>query len=242
MVITSIRYTRALESTKRKATRNHSFVVVPALLRVTLSLLLFPLMLKVSPLKQMKTVLLSIRECPASKPFMVTKEDSPITIMIGNRLTDMTHDTRKEARSGKLRTLLEDFFSWAKEEYGVSLHETHYGKALEYALKEETKVMRVFEDGRLELENNLAERTVKPFVIGRKDWLFANTPHGVEASCILYSIVQTAIMNGLIPFEYIKYLLETMPGKALTNDLIESLLPWSETIPEYVRVPPKRDE
>ena len=159
-----------------------------------------------------------------------------------NRLTDLAPENRKEARNGKLRDLLEDFFSWAKEEYGVSLHETHYGKALEYALKEETKVMRVFEDGRLELENNLAERTVKPFVIGRKNWLFADTPHGAEASCILYSVVQTAIMNGLIPFEYIKYLLETMPGKALTDDFIESLLPWSKTIPEYVKVPENREE
>lgn len=102
--------------------------------------------------------------------------------------------------------------------------------------------MRVFEDGRLEVENNLAERTVKPFVIGRKNWLFADTQHGAEASCILYSIVQTAIMNGLIPFEYIKYLFETKLGKALTDDFIESLLPRSKTIPEYVKAPENREK
>ena len=72
--------------------------------------------------------------------------------------------------------------------------------------------MRVFEDGRLELENNTAEQAVKPFVIGRKNWMFAQTPQGAEASCIIYSIVETAKRNNLIPYEYMKYLLEQMPG------------------------------
>ena len=150
----------------------------------------------------------------------------------------LVHVRRKFADALKLlKPLLEDFFAWVKTEYDISLHETHYGRALEYAIKEEKKVMRVLEDGRLELDNNLAERTVKLFVIGRKNWLFADTPQGAEASCIIYSIVQTAIMNHLIPFEYIKYLLEQMPGKALTDKFIETLLPWSGQLPEYVKAP-----
>ena len=71
--------------------------------------------------------------------------------------------------------------------------------------------MNAFLDGRLELNNNLAERTVKPFVIGRKNWLFSNTPAGADASCILYSIIETAKMNELIPYEYIKYVLDEIP-------------------------------
>ena len=150
----------------------------------------------------------------------------------------LVHVRRKFADALKLlKPLLEDFFAWVKTEYDIYLHETHYGRALEYAIKEEKKVMRVLEDGRLELDNNLVERTVKPFVIGRKNWLFADTPQGAEASCIIYSIVQTAIMNHLIPFEYIKYLLEQMPGKGLTDKFIETLLPWSGQLPEYVKVP-----
>ena len=95
----------------------------------------------------------------------------------------------------------------------------------------------VFEDDRLELDNSFAERTVKPFVIGRKNWLFSDTPRGAKASCTLYSIVQTALQNGLIPFEYMKYLLEEMPGKALKDSFLDSLLPWSDTIPDYAKAP-----
>ena len=166
-----------------------------------------------------------------------------------NLLSNLSIDERKQARihgdltlppderRKSLHELLCDFFAWVKSEYDESLHETRYGKALKYAIQEEEKVMRVFEDGRLELDNSLAERTVKPFVIGRKNWLFSDTPRGAKASCTLYSIVQTALQNGLIPFEYMKYLLEEMPGKALKDSFLDSLLPWSDTIPDYVKAP-----
>lgn len=98
--------------------------------------------------------------------------------------------------------------------------------------------MNVFLDGRLELTNNMAERTVNPFVIGRKNWLFSNTPAGAGTSCILYSIVETAKLNDLIPFEYIKYVLEQYPKeREATKEEIENLLPWSKTIPDYVKNP-----
>ena len=161
---------------------------------------------------------------------------------LDNLTNGMAPEERKKEREKDLKKELEAFFAWVKAEYDISLHKTHYGAALEYAMNEEEKVMRVFEDGRLELDNSLAERTVKPFVIGRKNWLFAETPKGANASCILYSIVQTAIINGLIPFEYIKYLLEVMPGKKFTDEFIETLLPWSETIPEHVKTPENRKE
>ena len=74
--------------------------------------------------------------------------------------------------------------------------------------------------------------------IGRKNWLFSNTPAGADASCILYSIVETAKMNNLIPFEYIKYVLEQHPKeRPATDEEIEKLLPWSKTIPDYVKNP-----
>ena len=169
-----------------------------------------------------------------------------------NKLNSLTADERKYARiygnthvpaderEASLYDKLTSFFAWIKSEYDESLHATHYGKALQYAIDEEEKVMRVFEDGRLELDNSLAERTVKPFVIGRKNWLFSDTPQGADASCILYSIVQTALGNNLIPFEYIKYLLEEMPGKALTDNFLDSLLPWSPSIPQYVKAPTEK--
>jgi len=90
-------------------------------------------------------------------------------------------------------------------------------------------------DGRLELSNNRAERSVKPFVIGRKNWLFATTQDGARASSIVYSIVETAKENGLRPFQYIQYLLETLPNSTTGN--LEVLLPWSDKLPPECYLP-----
>jgi len=75
---------------------------------------------------------------------------------------------------------------------------------------------------------------VKPFVQGRKLWLFSNTPDGAEASSVMYSIIETAKENGLHPFHYVKFLLETLSHS--TTDNTEALLPWSETLPDWCRV------
>jgi hypothetical protein len=102
-----------------------------------------------------------------------------------------------------------------------------------------SSLAKVLLDECLELDNNLDERTVKPFVIGRKNWLFSNTPGGAAASCVQYSIVQTAIMNGLIPFEYLKYLLEEMPKieNPCDYEQLDQLLPWSESKRSIVGTP-----
>ena len=154
-----------------------------------------------------------------------------------NKLKDMPVEERQKERQGELKILLDDFFAWVKNEYDISLPKIHYGLALNYAPEQKDKVMRVLEDGRLELENNKAERAVKPFVIGRKNRLFSNTPAGADASCILYGIVETAKLNGLIPFEYLKHVMETMRGQKITEALIDELLPWSESIPEHIKIP-----
>ena len=78
---------------------------------------------------------------------------------------------------------------------------------------------------RLNLRNNRAERAVKPFVIGRKNWLFSNTASGAKASAILYSIIETAKANGLNPVKYVEHLLTEIP-KRDANDLLEDLMPW----------------
>lgn len=156
---------------------------------------------------------------------------------IDNKFNEMPPAERKEARLKHLKPALEDFFAWVKTESEISLPKSKYGLALEYALKQKDKAMRVLEDGRLELDNNLAERTVKPFVIGRKNWLFSQSPQGANASCIIYSIVETAKLNNLIPYEYLKYLLEQMPGLKLNDENLQSLMPWSKQLPAYIKNP-----
>ncbi|AEJ43717.1 transposase IS66 [Alicyclobacillus acidocaldarius subsp. acidocaldarius Tc-4-1] len=107
---------------------------------------------------------------------------------------------------------------------------------MSYCLKQWPKLVRYMEDGHLEIDNNRCERSLKPFVIGRKNWLFANTPRGARASAIAYSIVETAKENGLNPFAYLEYLFEKLPNMD-TDDktAMAALLPWSETLPAHIR-------
>lgn len=151
---------------------------------------------------------------------------------------NLSPEERKFKRKEHLKPLLDDFFAWIKKESELALPESHYGKAVEYALNQKEKVERVLLDGRLELHNNMAERCVKPFVIGRKNWLFSNTPMGAEASCILYSIIETAKLNDCNPYEYLKYVLETLSQKyQITRDDLRELLPWSSNLPDHVKNP-----
>jgi len=88
------------------------------------------------------------------------------------------------------------------------------------------------QDGRLELGNNRSERSIKPFVIGRKNWLFANTPRGARASAITYNIIETAKENGLNPFQYLSYLFEKLPNlDPEDSNALDQLLPWSNSLP-----------
>ncbi len=82
------------------------------------------------------------------------------------------------------------------------------GQAIAYSLNQWEKLTAFLKDGRLEIDNNRSERSNKPFVIGRKNWLFANTPRGAKASASIYSIIETAKENGLHPFKYLMHLFE----------------------------------
>lgn len=75
------------------------------------------------------------------------------------------------------------------------------------------------------IDNNRAERAVKPFVIGRKNWLFSSTASGAKASAILYSIIETAKTNGLNPVKYVENFLTEIP-KRTADDALEDLMPW----------------
>ena len=97
--------------------------------------------------------------------------------------------------------------------------------------------MVFLKDGRLELDNNRGERSIKPFVIGRKAWLFASSPKGAKASAIIYSIVETAKENQLDPLKYLTYVLEQLPLIDLTDEAaLDALMPWSDAIPTNCHV------
>lgn len=87
-------------------------------------------------------------------------------------------------------------------------------------------------DGRCSISNNIAENSIRPFCVGRKNWLFADTPKGAEASAAVYSIIETAKENGLNVYTYLEYLLMYMPDTDYHNypEDLELLMPWSETV------------
>ena len=112
-------------------------------------------------------------------------------------------------------------------------------KAVNYSLNNKKELEGFLADGRLELTNNRAERAVKPFVIARKNFLFSDTSKGAEASALCFSIIESAKLNNLDVYGYLIYLLSELPkfGKEPNKEQLIKLLPWSETIPEYCRIP-----
>lgn len=111
------------------------------------------------------------------------------------------------------------------------------GDAAGYALSQKKYLENIYLDGRVEITNNRAERSVKPFVMGRKAWLFSNTPAGAKASSVMYSIIETAKENGLHPYRYLEFLLTILPSATIST--LDALLRWSEVLPDEVRAPVK---
>lgn len=101
---------------------------------------------------------------------------------------------------------------------------TAIGKALNYLNNERDKLVRYLDDGRLEVDNNGAENAIRPFVIGRKNWLFSASVKGVKASANLYSLIETVKVNGLEPYVYLRHLFTELPKANIVED-IERLLP-----------------
>lgn len=146
-------------------------------------------------------------------------------------------------RLEKTKPILQDFLSWLKTKEKQVLPKTSLGKAINYCLNQWDKLTAFMLDGRLEISNNRAERAIKPFVIGRKNFLFSKSPKGAQASAITYSIIETAKANNLNPFYYLTYLFEKLPNIDLENiNELDQLLPWSDSIPENCKVPNKEQD
>ena len=152
-------------------------------------------------------------------------------------LQELTPEKRYEARIKHSRPVLDAFLAWLKEQATQALPKSAFGKAVNYCLNQWSKLEAFMQDGRLEISSNRGERSVKPVVIGRKNFLFCNTSRGAKASAIIYSIVETAKENGLNPYEYLKHLFTTLPNIDVTNmAVIDELLPYSTSLPASCRV------
>jgi hypothetical protein len=147
----------------------------------------------------------------------------------------LTPEERYRKRLAQSKPISDEYFAWV-ENLGA-LPKSPLAEPMTYSLSQRKFLEHVYLDGRAELSNNRCEQSVKPFVMGRKAWLFSNTPAGAAASSVLYSVIETAKLNGLHPFQYMKFLLEALPNSTTVN--LEDLLPWSPSLPLECRVPVK---
>jgi len=158
---------------------------------------------------------------------------------IERELKDASPEERHAVRMERSKPILEAYLAWLQKQRSRTLPKSLLGQAIAYSLNQWDKLTAFLKDGRLELDNNRSERSIKPFVIGRKNWLFANTPRGAKASATIYSVIETAKENGLNPFQYLKYLFEQLPQLPDPKDpeALDRLLPWSSSLPLTCRAP-----
>ena len=148
-------------------------------------------------------------------------------------LRELPPEERYSQRLQRSKPVMDALLAWASTNKAAP--KSALGKALYYLKEQWPYLIRVLEDGRLELSNNLAERSIKPFVIGRKNFLFANTPRGAQGSAVVYSMIETAKANGLDPYRYLTWVLRTAPGMGHGSpDWAAKLLP--EYAPDACRV------
>ena len=119
---------------------------------------------------------------------------------------------------------MNEFKSWLDAKKQITPPKGLLGKAIQYTLNNWDKLIVYIEDGRLKPDNNDAENAIRPFVIGRKNWLFAGHPNGAEAGATFFSLVETAKANGIEPYSYLRYIFEKLP-LAKTDQDYKNLLP-----------------
>ena len=134
-------------------------------------------------------------------------------------------DQRYQMRQQQARPIIKQIKVWLDKSLLHVPPKTALGKALVYLHNQWERLIGYLDDGRYPIDNNLAENAIRPFVVGRKNWLFANSQAGAKASANLYSLIQTAKANGLNPYEYLKQVFRELPN-AENVEAIEVLLPW----------------
>ena len=173
-----------------------------------------------------------------SNAYLVMKQIQAIYREEG-KLQDLTTEERLQQRQVVIKPLVDALFAYLKKTHIEVSSKSKLGDAYGYTLNQE-KYLRVFlEDGEVPIDNNAAERAIRGFCIGKKNWQAIDTVSGAKASAIIYSIAETAKANNLKPYEYFEYLLSVIPEHMEDKDMkfLEELLPWSKSLPENIRKP-----
>lgn len=144
-----------------------------------------------------------------------------------------TFDAIKEARDSQERPIIEGFLSWLDKQEPV--RNSRLDKAVTYVRNRREHLATYLEDGRCSFSNNLSENSIRPFVVGRKGWLFCNTPAGAETSAMAYTMVEMAKANGVNPYHYLTFLFEKQPNENMSDDELEQLAPWNDEVKSEIQ-------
>lgn len=155
------------------------------------------------------------------------------------KLKHLDAEERLNQRQIKVKPLVEAYFSWVREilSSGISLPKGKTAEGLNYSINHERYLKVFLDDGNVPIDNSASERAIRPFCIGKKNWVLINSIKGAEASALAYSIAESAKANNLRPYMYFKYLLEQLPNRIDENGNIDSsalddLMPWYDNLPE----------
>ena len=143
-----------------------------------------------------------------------------------------TPDAIKKARLRKEKPILEGFWSWLEKQ--MPTKGSRMAKAVTYIRNRQPFLATYLEDGRCSFSNNYAEQSVKPFVMGRKNWLFSDTPEGADSSAMVFTIIETAKASGVNIYHYLTYLLEKCPSDQMSDEELDRLAPWNEDVKQEV--------
>lgn len=151
-------------------------------------------------------------------------------------LKDETPEIRFIERLKRSKPILDEFKNWLDYHKPRTLSGSYVGKAIRYCLNIWDNLYVFLEHGMLEIDNNRAERSIKPVVIGRKNFLFCNTPRGAKTAATIYSIVESAKESGLNPITYLTYILDTLPNlEDINEESLQKILPWSDSLPDFCK-------
>ncbi len=141
-------------------------------------------------------------------------------------------EERLRARQERSQPIVDEFYAFLDT---VQPGNAKLKDAVKYACSQKKELLRFLDDGRIPLSNNAAENAIRPFVVGRKNWLFCKSNAGAVAAADAYSLVETAKANKLDVLKYLNYVFRTIPmaDGHLTDDFLETLMPWNAKVQEF---------
>ena len=153
---------------------------------------------------------------------------------IDNDFDDLPSDDRLKQRQLILTEKVDAYFTWVKHKYTQVTNNSTIGKALAYSIHQEPYLRLFLTDGDVPMDNNSAEQAIRPFTIGRKNFVLIDSSNGARASAVIYSLVETAKANQLNVYQYFELLLTEIPKHMDDKNLsfLDDLLPWSPTVQE----------